>query len=55
MTRRLALTSEVLADLTSEELSGVVGGALPTTPLEVCLRDSEHVCNTYTRGIDCSR
>lgn len=55
MTRRLVLRTEVLADLTSEELAGVVGGALPTTPVEVCLRDSERICNTYTRGINCSR
>ena len=55
MTRRLVLSRESLADLTPDELAGVVGGALPTTPLDVCLRDSERICNTYTRGIDCSR
>lgn len=52
MTRRLSLTAEVLADLTSEELAGVAGAALPTTPVDYCLQYSVIVC--YTRGTTCA-
>lgn len=37
MTRRLTLRSESLAALTTDELSSVAGGALPTSPVAQCL------------------
>lgn len=33
------LKSESLSDLTAEQLSVVVGGAAPTTPVKECLND----------------
>jgi len=38
MKRSLSLKRETLADLTPEQLTAVVGGALPTTPAD-CLED----------------
>lgn len=36
MKRTLTLRSEALAELTPDQLTGVVGAALPTTPVGVC-------------------
>ena len=37
MKRTLILKSETLAELTTDQLTGVVGGVLPTTPVDECL------------------
>ena len=37
MKRTLTLKSETLSDLTTDELTAVAGGVLPTLPVEVCL------------------
>lgn len=50
MKRALTLRSETLADLTAAELGGVVGAALPTTPVKVCVDetfDSVLVCYSW--------
>lgn len=39
MKRTLTLKSESLAELSSDELTSVVGGVLPTTPYNECLKD----------------
>lgn len=46
MERRLTLRREALTDLTAGELHGVVGGALPTSPIRACMIESyaELVC-----------
>ena len=43
MNRTLSLKREALAVLSAEDLSGVAGAALPTSPLDYCL-DSRFVC-----------
>ena len=37
MKRTLSLKRETLTELTTDQLTGVVGGVLPTLPLEQCL------------------
>ena len=37
MKRRLSLQREVLTELSTDQLTGVVGGVLPTTPVDACL------------------
>lgn len=39
MKRTLTLKSESLTELTTEQLTYVVGGALPTTPVGDCYED----------------
>lgn len=49
--RRLTLRIETLSELTTEELSGVAGGATaicPTNQATLC-----HLCQLLTRGIIC--
>lgn len=48
--RRLSLRSEALSDLTTDELTGVVGGALPTSPVRECpyLNESIRWCIAAT-------
>lgn len=43
MHRTLSLTREALTELSAEDLSGVAGAALPTSPLDWCV-DSMMVC-----------
>ena len=43
MNRTLSLKREALTALSPEDLAGVAGAALPTTPLDYCL-DSQMVC-----------
>lgn len=53
MKRSLSLSREVLAALTTDELAEVVGGALPTTPVNNCpyLENTNYWC--FTRGSTC--
>ncbi len=37
MKRTLTLKRESLTELTADDLAGVIGGVLPTTPLDQCL------------------
>ena len=39
MKRTLTLKSESLAELTSDELTSVVGAALPTLPVKTCYEE----------------
>lgn len=39
MKRTLTLKSETLSELTTDQLTAVVGGAPPTTPVKECLAD----------------
>ena len=57
MKRTLSLKREALAELSTRELSGVAGGALPTTPIEACtVFNSQVFCSggCYTRGTTCA-
>lgn len=57
MKRTLSLKREALAELSTRELSGVAGGALPTTPINACpLINSQVICSgdCYTRGTTCA-
>ena len=57
-TRTLSLTREALTPLSTGELGDVVGAAdaVPTTPVKVCLEDSNFVCtgDCWTRGTTCT-
>lgn len=35
--RTLTLRSETLSELTTDQLTAVAGGVLPTTPVDICL------------------
>ena len=43
MHRTLSLTRESLTELSAEDLSGVAGAALPTSPVDWCV-DSMAIC-----------
>ena len=42
MKRTLTLKRETLTELTDDQLTGVVGGVLPTLPLDQCLDELLH-------------
>ncbi len=60
MKRSLTLSRERLAPLTTDELAGVNGAALPTSPVKYCLLettgDSNVICSQgcMTRGSTCA-
>ena len=55
MKRTLALKSERLVELSTDELGSVVGGqpALPTLPVKDCLGLTETSCNCCTASGSC--